>query len=319
MTGISIGGTAVPATPVPAAAPAATPVPAGQATATPAATPPATAVPPATPVATPPADQTSASQTKWYESLADQANKDLVTKKNWASIDDALKSYTNLETLMSQKSAAASAPTTPNDYKFDVPQDFPKEANYSPDFEGWFKGAAHKAGLSQDAAKAVHAQFLDYAKEAFVKGSSSQSAQLGEKISTAANDLKTAWGPENSPTFARNVEMAKRAIRMLDPGLAAELKSLGAVVDVNGQEMVASPLLFKVLAKVGNNTYAEDRLYGGPAMDSNPFDAKSEDTAKQGWLYQNDPNKALMLLQALPPARQEKFTYLIGELRKKAR
>lgn len=240
---------------------------------------------------------TTGSTDAWYSGIADEGLRSLAQSKGWADPEAALKSYKELETAFSAKGDVPKPPAKADDYKFEAPKDIP-EGVYNSEFANWFKGAAHKAGLAQEAASAIHDQFVEFAKGSF--GAQAQAAQdaLTKRVTDAQRDLETAWGSQDSPTFKRNTEMAMRAIRHAEPGLMDALREVGAIVDVQGRAVVANPTIVKALARVGEGMYAEDKFSGTPTLSKNPFADGSEDLAMQGRLVQTDPDKAVSLIRA---------------------
>lgn len=301
MSGIALSGT-------PAPTGQATPAPTTQTTA-PTTTAPTTTPPPST---TPPAGSTgspapttppTSEQTPpWYSTLQDAELKSLAEKKGWKTVEDGVKSYAELERAFSAKQAANAAPADPKAYTFDVPTDLPSGVSYNDQFAEAFRGMAHKAGLSTEQAKALHGAYVEFAKSSYADQSQQQTAQLTERITKAAVELEAALGAKpGTPAFNRSVELAKRAIRMTDPGLMDTLKSVGAIVTVQGQDMVADAKLFSAFAKMGQSMYSEDTLYGEPAKDVNPFAAETENMAGQAHLIKNDPERAKLLIRAAGP------------------
>jgi len=247
--------------------------------------------------------QQQTTTTNWYDSVADQGLKQLAVEKGWKTPDDTLKSYKELETKLSSTSAARKAPSSANEYKFEVPAEM--KAVYNEDLAGWLKNTSHKLGLTQEEASTFHNEFVGYAKTFHEAEAKSKSEALATSVKNAVGELSTEWKSQpGTPGFTRNVELAKRAIRMAGPGVMDSLEKAGAVVKVDGQMMVANGPLFAAFAKMGTGMYSEDSVFGEPASDKNPFDAKTEDRAMQGRLIQQDPDKAALLIKA---AGQEKL------------
>jgi hypothetical protein len=118
-------------------------------------------------------------------------------------------------------------------------------------------------------------------------------------IRTTAGELQAEWGQQGTPGFNRNMEMARRAIRMADPKLLDALKQTGAVVTVDGKDNVVNATLFKAFAKMGAGMYAEDSLFGSLGSDGkNPFDDKTTDLAMQGRFMREEPEKAISMIRA---------------------
>jgi hypothetical protein len=240
----------------------------------------------------------------WYGTVEDADLKGLAEQKGWKSPTDVLKSYKELETAFSSKGGTlAKPPAKPDEYKFNAPTDLPKESGYNDQFASWYKTAAHKAGLTQEAAAALHDEFVGFAKSSLEGAGSAQAEQFAQSVQSAERELTTDWGAKGTPTFDRNIEMAKRAIRMSDPKLMDALKQVGAIGDVNGQPVVMNATIVKAFAAMGAGMYAEDRLYGQPASDKNPFDDATTDLAMQGRLIKEDPDKAASLIHAAGKGR----------------
>ncbi len=234
----------------------------------------------------------------WVNSITDAGLKTLATQKGWKTADDVVKSYQNLEVEFSKKGAAPTPPANPTDYKFNVPADLPKEAGYNDAFAEWFKGAAHKAGLPQEMAAGIHDAFVEFAKTNYATGVQAQSEAMTKVISDSLGALTQEWGDTDSPGFKRNLELAKRAIRLVDPGLKDALTQVGAIVKVNGREMVANSTIFKALSKIGAGMYSEDKLHGEIGTEKNPFDDKTTDMAMQGRIIRENPDQAATLIRA---------------------
>lgn len=238
----------------------------------------------------------------WYKAhVKDADNLKTIETKKWDGIEAVVKSYRELETAFSSKSAPTSqAPADPKEYTFDVPTDM-KDA-YNPEFADGFKKWAHKAGISKEAAKTLHDEFVNFAKTGLSAQSTTATEALSKAVTTTKAELEKAWGQSITPAFAQNLEMAKRAATNLDPNLMQELRDIGAIVKVGNEEMIAKPAIFKALAKAGGQLFAEDTLYGSASTNANPFDPKTLDMKMQGHLIQTDPAKAKLLIRA---AKQE--------------
>lgn len=245
---------------------------------------------------------TAASGDPWYKAhVKDADNLKTIETKKWDGVEAVVKSYRELETAFSSKSATASqAPSDPKEYAFTVPTDI--KDGYNQQFADTFRTVAHKAGLSKEQASAIHDGVLAYAKDSLTTQSTAATEATSTAITTTKADLEKAWGQSITPAFAQNLEMAKRAATNLDPNLMQELRDVGAIVKVGNEEMIAKPAIFKALAKAGGQLFAEDTLYGNAASNANPFDPKTLDMKMQGHLVQTDPAKAKLLIRA---AKQE--------------
>jgi hypothetical protein len=246
-------------------------------------------------------------------------HKALIESKGWKSPTDAFKAYSELETKFSStRPADKPKAVTEYDAVIKPPADADKKG-YSKDFGDFFKKAAFEAGVDVNSAGKFHDAMVSWAEQA--KGTAAAKAQeaMQAAVDKAGAELVKAWGEPNTPQFARNVEMSRRAIQHLDPGLKAELVEMGAIVETaDGQEMVAKPGILKALAKVGDQLYAEDRIFGNfNAANGNPFDPKTIDVTMQGKLVNEDPAKARQLIGALDPKDQGRYSYLLSKLNEK--
>lgn len=249
--------------------------------------------------------QTSTTSSDPFAGL-NEANRTIAQAKGWKSMDDALSSYTSLEKQFSSTRPHVK-PEKADAYKFDVPKDLPKGMNYSADFEGAYRNWAFDAELSADQASKLHSKFFGFAAE---QAKAAQDA-LVKNVEGAAGALTQKWGTPDSPTFKQNVEMAKRAIRHLDPNLKGALEQAGVIAKVGNDEMVGNATVFEVLAKVGLSLFAEDSLYGQTAADKNPFSKETEDLAMQGRILKEDPNKAKLLIMA--SGRSAMFQHILDK------
>lgn len=248
-------------------------------------------------------------------------HKALIEGKGWKSPADAFKAYSELETKFSStRPAEKPKAVTEYDAHIKPPADAEKKG-YSKEFGDFFKKAAFEAGVDVASAGKFHDAMVSWAEQA--KGTAAAKAQEAAQaaVEKAGAELIKAWGETNTPQFARNVEMSRRAIANLDPGLKAELVEMGAIVETaDGQEMVTKPAIFKALSKVGDQLYAEDRIFGNfNAANGNPFDPKTIDVTMQGKLVQDDPAKARQLISALEPKDQARYSYLLSKLTEKSK
>lgn len=249
----------------------------------------------------------------------DPLYKDMLVAKGWIEEDGAtpkineiLKGYQNAETLISQRGSLA--PKSAAEYQIDKPENA-GQIGYNDEFANWFKGAAHKAGMSQEQAKTLHDAYVGWAGESLGAMSQQQTAQLNERIQNTATALVKDWGQPNTPAFSKNLEMARRAISQL--GLKDSLASLGVVVNVGGKEMVTDATVVAALAKVGENMYAEDSLYGDPATLTNPFDPETLDMGAQSRIFREDKDRARSLIMSLPPEKRSRYQSTLSRLNAK--
>lgn len=294
------------ATPPAAVAPAATP-PAGT---PPVATPPVVTPPVTTPPATvPPADSTQLETPAWMVPFSAEAQ-EAIRKNNWKDPNEIIKSYTELRTELSKRGIQqpkADAPKTewdayykalgrPDkaaDYAFTLPQDVPPDMPYDAKFADSFKNWAHDIGLTPGQAQQMHDRYVKNFAEQLKAGV----GELNQKITESHTELVNTWGQPGTEKYNKNVEMATRAVRNLDPGLAKALKEANLLT---ADGTVLSAALAKSLAKVGTELYAEDSLYGAGQLvtDQNPWTKGKENLTRQGEIYKQDPARARELQRA---------------------
>jgi len=239
----------------------------------------------------------------------------LFKQKGWESFSDSLKSYRDLEKQFSARGPNTQQEYRLGDYVFNKPQDAEK-LGYNEAFADAFKQGAHKLKLSPEQASGVHDWFLEFAKQSITSQQQKFAEQTAELVNTAERQLKQSWGETNSPIFQRNFDLAQRAIRQL--GLGDSLAEMGVIRAVNGKPTVANAKFFEAMAKVGSGMFAEDDLYGERNSGRNPFDPKEKGTAKeQGELIKSDPDRAEMLIRALPPEDQAMWAYFLRQQEEK--
>jgi hypothetical protein len=133
-------------------------------------------------------------------------------------------------------------PAKAEDYKFSKPAGADW---YSDDVAKSFMVAAHKAGISQAQAAAMHDWYVADVKAGWENYTQAET----KRHETGRATLQQAWGA----SFAENLEFANRAIAGTD-GLADELKAL---------KLDSAPALAKLLAAHGRLLSGEGGLVGG--------------------------------------------------------
>jgi hypothetical protein len=117
-------------------------------------------------------------------------------------------------------------------------------------------------------------------------------------VTKAHDALTKAFGNPETPGFKRSVEMGRRAIKNLSPGLHQALRDRGVLVQHNGQEAVADAEIFSALVKLGSAHYAEDSVFGDQSTSENPFDPKKPNLTKQAEVLKKNPELAKTLIRA---------------------
>jgi hypothetical protein len=244
-----------------------------------------------------------------FAQALNQDNLGYAQKKGW-KLDDpntVVSSYRELERLNTTKLQEFNAPANPSDYKFKLPDGIPAEGFYDDKFAEKFKEWSHKGKLPVTMAQAVHDEFVKHSYSVITESQKAEEAALNGRIEKAHEDLTKAWGSQETPAFARNVEMSRRAMSNLDPDLKQALKETGVIVDQKDkdgkvQEVVTNATILKALAKAGSALFAEDQTYGSRPQGENPFDPKVARTpqamTRQGELIRNDPELATTLIRA---------------------
>ena len=311
---MAIGGNAPASTPPASTPPSATPpasTPPAAAVTTPPAegTPPVSAPPASTPPATPPAESTQLETPAWMQTYAPEMQ-EIIKKNNWKDQNEIVKSYSELRKSLSEKGIQQPKPDAPKTewdayykalgrpdtaaaYTFQLPQGVPPDMPYDVKFADSFKNWAHEIGLTPAQASAMHDKYVMFAVEG-VKG---EIGSLNTRIQASHAELVKSWGAPGTETYNKNVEMATRAVKNLDPGLAAALKE-AKILTPDGTVLDAS--IAKALAKVGLELYSEDSLYGAgqlAALD-NPWTKGKENLKRQGEIYKQDPARARELQKA---------------------
>ena len=237
-------------------------------------------------------------------------NQEILKKNNWKDPNELVKSYNELRAKIAEK--GIQAPTTdapkaewdayykalgrPNiatEYNFSLPAEIPPDLPYDVKFADSFKNWAYEAGLTKAQADKIHGQYLQH----FAGEIKNVAASINGRIQSSHEELVKTWGQPGTESYNRNVEMASRAIRNLDPSLAASLKASN-LLSPDGTVLDAT--VAKVLAKVGDQLYSEDNLYGAGqlASEQNPWTKGKENLTRQGEIYKQDPARARELQRA---------------------
>lgn len=245
----------------------------------------------------------------WAGLLTDEGNRKTVEAKGWLTKgpDAVVSGYRELESKLGKAIVPPGDDAKPEDwnafygklgrpetadkYEFKLPDGLPENFPYDGKSAEKYKVWAHEAGLPPKQAQVLH--------DLFVKDTAEQIAAHQEAyakaVETAHNEIVKEWGEPGSGTYERKSELANRAIRQLGGlELLSELKSVGAM-GPNGE--VKSPKLAKMLAKVGEQLFAEDTAFGGPQGGSNPFSKATENLTEQGRIIRDDPERAKVLIR----------------------
>jgi len=208
--------------------------------------------------------QTGATET-WATGLQDGDNRAFVEKKQWKSIDDALKSHRDLEKLLgnsvripaedaSAEEKAAflkkmGVPEKPEGYEFKldtatVPQDFPYDDQSAAKFRSW----AHEAGATPAQARLFHDKFVAEQVDLF-KSAKEATAKQEEAAHRA---IVSKWGEPTTDQYKQNLAITGRAIAEL--GLN-EAFVAGGLIGADGA--VKNAVIADAMLKVGKEMFAE--------------------------------------------------------------
>lgn len=190
-------------------------------------------------------------------------------------------------------------PEKEDDYQFTAPKDLPEGLPYDGEKAKAFKGMAHKLGLNNEQATALHDFYINEQLEGFKGATANEAAKLQAKAESATADLVKLWGPLDGATAAANFEIADKIFTQTPGGqeLLAELKELKLVGP--NKEIYSAPLA-KMLSALGTALYTEDGiLRGAPDAVGNPFaEGEHFNVTQQMQLAKADPERARSLIAA---------------------
>ncbi|MDJ0513021.1 MAG: hypothetical protein QNJ62_06225 [Methyloceanibacter sp.] len=245
--------------------------------------------------------------TDWVAGLQNEDNRTAVAQKKWASVDDVVTSYRELETHSAKNRIPGEnatdeewgtfydklgRPEKADGYEFAMPENLPENLPYNEELATGFKNTAHEAGLTPKQAQAVHDWFAQE-QAGFMQG---QIEDEGKRAQEAHDAIVKDWGPTDSEDFKRNSELTQRAIDNL--GGAALRKDLVEMGAINDKGDIYRPEVIKALAKVGNELFAEDMLFSSRGSGPNPFSDDSVSMTKQGEIIKANPKLAANLIRA---------------------
>lgn len=243
----------------------------------------------------------------WVAGLQVEENRALVEAKQWQTLDDAIRSYRELEHHASKalklpgENATAEdwnkfysklgRPESPDKYELKlntetVPQDFPYDETSAIEFRKW----AHEAGLTPAQAQSLHDKFVGYQAQSFTASREALAKAEGD----AHRAIVREWGDPDTSGYRQNVEYLSRAVSQL--GIKESLVKGGLV---SGDGAVLDSKLAFALAKVGKELYGEDSVAtNANGVLKNPFSDENFNLTEQGRLVREDPRKAAALMRA---------------------
>lgn len=158
-------------------------------------------------------------------------------------------------------------PEDPEQYELPVDDKmFSDDFKRNEDMEKWFKGTAHKLGLSNKQAKGLYAEFINYSKGTFDQ--TTQTLAQAKDEATAA--LKKEWGAAYDAKLAKAVAPVK----------AMGDESFVQFLDTSG--LGNHPEFIKMMAKIGEalgEDSISDKSKNTPAM--TPAEASAAIAQKQ--------------------------------------
>jgi hypothetical protein len=254
--------------------------------------------------------------TDWRAALSPQM-RELADKKGWQSPDAVLGSYAELERAFSSRgpNTQQTAQQTgqpkfkSSEYEFTKPQNA-SDIGYNDEFASNFKSWAHAADVDPKSAASLHDNFVEWAAGTVQRTRAQQAQARRDNAAAAETALRSAW--KSQPEFSHNMEMAQRAMRNLSPDLMGVLTKMGALASVDGRLTVMEPVIIQAFAKVGDQMFKEDSLFGQSALNVNPFDPKTEDMTAQGRMIRDDPAKAEQLIRAAGPKATQMYAHWLS-------
>lgn len=243
-----------------------------------------------------------------FAGLQAAENRDLVKNKGWTGLDPILASYRELESKIGKALvppapdapqdvrdafyAKLGRPETPDGYKFERPASVPESFPYDANDAALIANVAHAAGLDPRQAAMIHDGLVMRA----VDIANSRVQETTAKAAEAQKTIVKEWGEPDSATHKRNLELANRAITQLGGDtLTADLKGAG-ILAADGT--VTSPAIAFAFAKIGQQLFAEDQIFGGVGGFKNPFAAENENLTEQGKIIKSDPERAKVLMRS---------------------
>lgn len=193
-------------------------------------------------------------------------------------------------------------PAKADEYKFEMPK-LPEAVPYDSERANGFKSLAHKLGLTQAQAAALHDWAAENALTDFNSGAERAKAQTVAQGEAEKSKLEKLWGPLDGQTARENLVMADRAIREFGGDeLVAEFERVGLLgrVDDKGTVVVLSAPLAATYARIGASYFKEDGIVrGDPSLASgNPFDPATGNETIAGRLVRDNPERAKTLIRA---------------------
>lgn len=202
-----------------------------------------------------------------------EAHKPMIEAKRWADPAAVMTSYSELEKMVGRDKfaipgkdaspeeyrkiyTALGMPADPKGYEFQAPSDFEE---YDKGFvDNWFRGAAHKAGLTPAQARALHDDYVTQSRQAHAALAEKSNKENGELDQA----LRTKWGGD----YDKNVGVAQAAVKQFGFN-AVDLDKL--------EKITGSAGLLEMFATIGEKMGTASLVTGAIANNS-PQGALSE-------------------------------------------
>jgi hypothetical protein len=148
-------------------------------------------------------------------------------------------------------------PEKPEGYKFAPVEGLHPSIKVTPESEAWYRGLAHKAGLTQAQADMVNSEYMKATNAAIMQREEAETKEM----QSAETALRQKWGAE----YDQNVTMAKRFIAKFGPK--------GAVDHFDGR----NALVIETLANAAK-LMSEDNIakFGASDLSANAGQVKSQ-------------------------------------------
>jgi hypothetical protein len=277
---------------------------------------PATSQPTAAPAAaTAPSPQPAQPDTGSVGKLSEE-NSAWLTAKGFKNADDIVKSHREAEARLSQSVVipkddappeellkfrkALGVPEKAEAYEFSLPKDLPESVPYDEQAAQSFKEFAHKEGLSQKQAAALHDWYMGQQ----VNGVKGIETAMAERATHAHSELIKTLGPTDGPAYTEAMQGANRVIAYLNrevPGFFQALHDAGAFIrGADGAPVVTSPEIVLALSKFGSFVNEHGALpgTGSVAAGSNPFRDGGNVTERMEIMRGDKPRARQLIIQA---------------------
>lgn len=249
-----------------------------------------------------------------FKDLQDADTREWIEKRGFKGLDDLAKSAREQSKLLGNAIRVPGKDATEEEreaflnklgrpekvdgYEFAPPADLPENLPYDAERAAAFRGLAHKIGLTQAQAAAVHDWAVSNAVEDFNTSSKTVQERNIEVAKGETAKLEKLWGPLDSDAMKANLSYADRALQVGGEDVLAEFRRVGLIGEQGG--VIMSAPIAVMMAKFGQALFKEDNvLTGRPDRLDNPFaDGKSNNVTAQMKLVKEDRATALAFIAA---------------------